>query len=374
MGPNCQSFGSSIVLDASPGVDNTVALQAQIDAAPDGTAENPTIISMPGGADYRVDGTIRINSRSHLHFVGPYRQYTDLYGWEADGHRCEVEESCTSAEWLEGGTRWVAGQSLRSHWAIDALGEGAASHDLEFRDLHLRGPESPRREKLVDGIMTTLPYSHYDDEGELKRSIEAEHGFAVGGQSSTPECQRLKWVGCTTKNTGGDGWMIAVGGGVLDNEIELRGCSSLFANRHAVGVVDVSGLLVTGFHAEGAASAFVDMEANTMTARLRDIRILDCECDVYRIPILCQGSGQEDLTIEDLTILAHGFGAPVWYPMVKAGYFDAGSHSNPPAGAITIRNTQPASGVAWDQSTGDAIEIENWPTEILEGNYPGEPV
>lgn len=53
-------------IDASGATDVTGALQAFFDGLPDGTSAAPKVIEFPAGADYRVDGTLLLEDRSHL--------------------------------------------------------------------------------------------------------------------------------------------------------------------------------------------------------------------------------------------------------------------------------------------------------------------
>lgn len=67
--------GTAVVLDAATdGTDQTARIQAQIDAAPNGTAGAPTVIRFPVGeatGSYRVEGTISLIDKSFVVLEGP---------------------------------------------------------------------------------------------------------------------------------------------------------------------------------------------------------------------------------------------------------------------------------------------------------------
>ena len=350
-------------LDPSPLVDNTKTIQAFIDKTPDGTLEKPSVIRLPFTPEgFRVDGTINIDNRKHLHIKGPYSQYTVGYGWQLDGHPCE-HMVCTNAQWLIGGTRWVKGQSIRAHWVIDRhAGAGEYSENILLDSVHVKGYNKRRVERVISGNNNTLNYAYANyGAADITRSLEAEHGFSVLGNA-----KNISFLHCSATDTGGDGWIVDVHAANGRNDISIVGCKSYFAGRHGVGVGDVDGLVISEFLCKGAASAMLDVEANAPTSRGKNITLRNSSCDVYRIPILIQNYGQEDITIDGITILEHGFGSTVWYPIVQAGYVGPGVPL--PVGTITVKNVQLAPGIVWDQNTGDTITITNWPNIVVENN------
>lgn len=82
-----QGAGAIVVCDATfpasiPNVDQRDALQAVIDAAPDGTTGDRTVICFPGKAKtYRVEGEIDLFSRHHLQILSNSNKFNRTAKW-----------------------------------------------------------------------------------------------------------------------------------------------------------------------------------------------------------------------------------------------------------------------------------------------------
>lgn len=391
-----------------PLVDYTDAIQASIDATAvyDATATElrRTCVRLPTHAiGYRVDRTIHIDGRRWLTVGGvegaPWRQYTNLRGQEAYPHPCHCCVAggyCPSGavcpcpggtcpcggdgDWWQGtGTdytgRWVAGQSLRAGWWVESLARdtplpatGPASEGITLQHIEIRSSQWRRKIDAPGYAQADYGLCDPDVTGPFAcpwMSMEAEAGIAIGNTSSRPYVSQIHVTDCRATDTGGDGYTLQTRGlGTREEDIVISRSVSETAGRHGVGVGSVADAVIEHMTVVGAASAAVDLEANHPASELRDIAITDLTADVYRIPILVQGNGQQDIVIDTVYIAGRGYPGPTWYPAIYAGVYTDAHTGAPPTGLLVVRNL---SAPGWELSTnGRLISVEHWPEAVID--------
>lgn len=269
--PNLADSPCDTVIEArTDGVDQTPTIQAQIDAAPDGTAEDPTVVCLPVGradARYRVDGTLEVTGRSWLEIRGPSPEdqatiYSDLDGITA-GHVGHT------------------GQSARRHWRL------TDSSNITLRNLRVEGPFHPGNPHY-DGI--TRRHNNFGDPGYayFDRRFEAEHAFDLRGS------HHISIFDTSSKDVGGDHLhAMGVYGNSDDGSTDIRlvRAHADHPHRHGAAPIHVRGLLIDALTVLKGGYDYIDFEPGGDVQQVHGVEIRNGDADVHLLAFGAEGAG-----------------------------------------------------------------------------------
>lgn len=276
---------TEIVIQApTDGTDATGIIQAQVDSAPDGTPNSPTIVKFPVGRSqgkYRVDGQIVAMARRHLVIEGPTPQDPALIWTDKTGQDMGIVDR--------------NGNSIRSHFKINA------AVDITLRHLAVKGPNIGR-----------------DEEGDAQYvgGLVFEHGFSISGGSSDISVEN-----CFAESVHGDG--AYVGGG--SSNVRISSTQLAFCGRQGIAITNADGVLIDGCRLRGVRRSAVDLEANGADWTVRNVEIADCVIDTRLVAFAAAGANEvSDVWIHHNTIERS---AGSW-PMVVVKRSDGGRCRN----------------------------------------------
>jgi hypothetical protein len=279
----------NVVLTPNVDTDQTASAQSQIQAAPSGTAGNPTIINMPAGR-YRINGRLILSRRKHI-------RWTCLAGeptYPNPPSDSQAFVAYTDLDGLELGIKDVTGRSTRIHFT--------QSHctDVVGSFLRAEGPNVTR-----NPINPLYP--------KYSPTREGEHAFGsyVSDDSG--------WEDCSYKNVWGDGLTVD---GYDTDAVPLQQtnrnshCYRLvgaYAGRMLLGIINCDGLDVVDAIDNYTGYGGVDFEPNpqqiTWNVTLTRVK---AGCWFYPITLTGESSqtrfsasprAKKDITIKDFTVL-----------------------------------------------------------------------
>jgi hypothetical protein len=238
----------------TPGVDTdqTASAQAQISAAPNGTAQYPTIINMPAGR-YRMDGGLRISGKSHIRWT---TAGTMTSTWPAPPADTAVFTAYTDQT-----------VDQRHHFELTGCTDVVGSF------MRIDGPNLSR-----DTQFPTF--------AEWFGTRENEHAFSIFAG-----CVDCGWEDCSFNNVYGDGMYVGFqNNGVANVDCWVTRHSGLYAGRHGLGITHAVGLTVTDFRADFGGYAGVDIEPNSPNDKCWDIYLINVAVGGKQTPFtLTQG-------------------------------------------------------------------------------------
>jgi polygalacturonase len=230
-----QSDPSVVTIDApQDGRDATAIIQAQIDAAPDGST-----IVFPAGR-YRCEGSLKVENRTGLKFRGPATFYAT--------HKGPLD---------------AQGNSQRRHWwFIGCTG-------LTVDDLRVVSSNTTPDQR--EGFAT------YDSQYEF------EHGFAFH------ECQNVVVRNCSTFGTWGDG--LYIGNSFGSRNVRVTGLVVEYNGRQGVAVCNADGVLLEGIQIKNTRRAGFDLEPATSAWAVKNVEIRRSYINGYHVAFAAEGRG-----------------------------------------------------------------------------------
>jgi polygalacturonase len=251
-----------VTIDAPQnGQDVTDVIQAQIDAAPDGY----TIIFPPGR--YRCEGSLIIENRSGLKFVGPATFYATRKG-DLD----------------------LQGNSQRRHWWF------RGSRDLVVDDLRV--------------VSTNTTPDQREGFGAYLANYEFEHGFAIH------ECENVVVRNCSTFGTWGDG--LYIGNQAPSRNVRVSGLVVEWNGRQGLAISNADGVLLENVQIRNTRRAGFDLEPATAAWSVRNVEIRNCFTNGYHVAFAAAGNGDvSNIYIHDNRI--KGPGVPWVYVRASDG-------------------------------------------------------
>jgi polygalacturonase len=224
-----------VTIDApQDGRDVTDIIQAQIDAAPDGST-----IVFPAGR-YRCEGSLIIQGRDGLSFIGPATIYATRKGdLNSQGH------------------------SERRHlWFIE-------SRNISVQDLRVVSTNT--QPDQMEGFAT------YDWRHEF------EHGFAIH------ECENVVVRNCATFGTWGDG--LYIGNQAPSRNIRVSALVVEWNGRQGVGICNADGVLLEDIAIRNTRRAGFDLEPSTSAWAVRNVEIRRSFINGYHVAFASAGNG-----------------------------------------------------------------------------------
>lgn len=230
---NRGSVAIEVVKDGD--ADQTTLLQSVIDAAPDGTPANPSVVALPAGR-FRAEGTLKIHRRA---------------GLIVDMTRTEL---------------FRLGRGLYEDWHITIMG----SSDVTLLGGRVEGAHV---EYDLNGI-----------QGSYVPAFAAQHGIRIGtfgstGTTFTP-CTNIVVDGFSARDIGGDfiyisGSLVGPQGNryyVIPEGVTIRNVLGEKNGRQGIGVVGVRGLVVEDSTIIAKRTA-IDLENVSITSAIEDVVI-----------------------------------------------------------------------------------------------------
>lgn len=248
------------------GQDVTAALQAAIDAAPDGV-----LLRLPAGR-FSLEGTIVIRDRVGLVLEGSSPETTVFYA----SRRGELGED---------------GLSWRRHFLV--LG----GSDVALRGLHVQGANRSSGE--VPGYAEYVP------------EYEHEHGFAfVGVDGAVLEHSSVEGVY-------GDGVYVGNDGHDLDPaeasaNVRLSQVSLEWVGRQGIGITHAKGVLLDGVRMHARLSGVL-LEPNSSSQYVKEVEVRNSRVRAALVPFAAAGAGEAS----DIWIHHNTAESPGAWPMVS---------------------------------------------------------
>lgn len=240
---------------ATNGTDQSHALQAAIDAAPNGAK-----LRLPSG-EYRLDRRIVIRNRANLSITGPKKGspfvgYTNLTGFD-------VQDLSHDGRY-----------SYRQHWQI------ASSRDITLRRITVRGPNTRRLEAFAG----------------YQENVEFEHAFCINAPSTD-----IRLESCSFSNVNGDG--VYVGGiGAPCRNIRLDGITGTHPGRQSLAITNVDGLVARRVNIQGGGRSGVDIEPNALSQYVRNVELRECDMGSRFYPYVI-GGRYDEIRRENITLV-----------------------------------------------------------------------
>lgn len=241
------------IIAPTDGSDASAAIQAQIDAAPNGAT-----IVFPVGKNqgrYRVDHRIVVKQRSDLTFQGPGPSnpatfWTDKTGLEVD-----------SAQY-----QYVDGKSTRSHWRIEK------SANITLRNLRVEGPNDYR---------DAQGYTSWTYDGG---KYEGEHGFVtLGGSNITIE-------DCQIDSVFGDGVAANNASSQATVGITVRRVTTTSNGRHGFSTQSAHNVLIDGLRVVKGGSNGISFEPNATHETVENVEVKNSTIDTRVVALAHMGS------------------------------------------------------------------------------------
>lgn len=242
------------------GTDETATIQAQIDAAPDGTPDCSTIIRFPEGR-YHTEGDLANNprgrngvllfeNRHNLIVEGPATFYTEAPAVPYD----------TS---VPGNT-----YSLRRHFWLKNCS------NITIRNIRVEGSNYTEGRKLAAG---TPPFwQGGPDNGSAagfpgyRGSWEFEHAFDI------TDSKNITIEDCEVDSVWGDGVYIGNHPSVGSDNIILRNLNLRFTGRQGIGASNCRNVLIENVTVDHGRRAAIDLEPFSDNSFVTDVEIKNC--------------------------------------------------------------------------------------------------
>jgi Right handed beta helix region len=224
-----------VTIDAPrDGRDVTDLIQAQVDSAPDSS----TIVFPPG--PYRCEGSLRVQDRAGLRFVGPATFYATRNG-ELD----------------------LQGMSQRRHWWF-----------VRCRDI--------RVDRLRVVSTNTVPDQRVGF-GAYQANYEFEHGFAIH------QSENVAVTNCSTFGTWGDG--LYIGNRRPSRNVLVSNLVVEYNGRQGVALSNADGVLLSNIKIMNTRRAGFDLEPATSEWFVRNVEIRDSFVNGYHVAFAAAGRG-----------------------------------------------------------------------------------
>lgn len=246
-----QTDPSVVTIDApQDGRDATEIIQAQIDAAPDGS----TIVFPPGR--YRCEGSLIVQDRTGLSFIGPATFYATRNG-ELD----------------------FQGMSQRRHWWF------IRSRNIRVEQLRV--------------VSTNVTADQLDGFGAYLAKYEFEHGFAIH------ESENVTVRGCSTFGTWGDG--LYIGNQEPSRNVSVSDLVVEYNGRQGVAVSNANGVVLQNIKIKNTRRAGFDLEPATDWWFVRNVEIKNSFVNGYHVAFAAGGMGDvSNIFIHDNVIKGPG--------------------------------------------------------------------
>ncbi|HZA26576.1 MAG TPA: right-handed parallel beta-helix repeat-containing protein [Actinomycetota bacterium] len=230
-----QTDPSVVTINApQDGRDATGIIQAQIDAAPDGS----TIVFPPGR--YRCEGSIKVENRTGLKFRGPATFYA-----------------------TQKGPLDAQGNSQRRHWWF------IGCTDVTVDDLRV--------------VSTNTRPDQREGFGAYLANYEFEHGFAIH------ECLGVVVRNCSTFGTWGDG--LYIGNQAPSRNVRVSGLVVEWNGRQGLAVSNADGVLLENIQIRNTRRAGFDLEPATALWSVRNVEIRNSFTNGYHVAFASAGNG-----------------------------------------------------------------------------------
>lgn len=284
------------IVASEDGSDQTAAIQAQIDAAPDGTHPLfPTIIQFPEGR-YHTEGdlannprgafgVIRITNRHNLAIEGPCTLYTEAPAVPYNSS-------------ISGNT-----YSNRRHIWLDNC------TNITIRNIRVEGSNYTEGKLLAPGVPAF--WEGGPDNGSLvgfpgyHAPWEFEHGFDI------TRCQNVLLEDCEVDSVWGDG--VYIGSPQFDNPSEnivLRNVKTRFAGRQGIALCNCRYIVIEDCDVDHARRSAIDLEPQQNNGFVTDVEIFNCDLWPRQNIIAALGVGDVSrINIHDNT--EHGPGGSI---------------------------------------------------------------
>jgi hypothetical protein len=252
-----------------PAGDTTAAIQAFIDAAPNGA-----VIDL-GGGEYLVEGTLKIQGRQGLTI--------------RNGTIRALEKGPMWGFYNNKGVWMQTDRSDRAHWwFLDC--DDITLEDLSVISCNTEGETVPG-------------YARYDS------TYEAEHGFKFNA------CRNFTVEACSASNVWGDGFYFGPGDfkypdghkeGVTG--FTVTNCAVAWNGRQGMGITEARDCLFENNVIFNSKRAAFDLEPNTIASGIYRVTFRGNTTNSINMAFPMRGAGHmEDIAIEDHTVIACGF-------------------------------------------------------------------
>jgi hypothetical protein len=230
-----QTDPNVVTIDApQDGRDATAIIQAQIDAAPNGST-----IVFPAGR-YRCEGSLIVQDRTGLSFVGPATFYATRNG-ELD----------------------FQGMSQRRHWWF------IRSRDIRVDQLRV--------------VSTNTTPDQRAGFGAYQAKYEFEHGFAIH------ESENVTVRGCSTFGTWGDG--LYIGNQGPSRNVRVSDLVVEYNGRQGVALSNADGVVLQNIQIKNTRRAGFDLEPATGWWYVRNVEIKNSFVNGYHVAFAAAGNG-----------------------------------------------------------------------------------
>jgi hypothetical protein len=241
---------------------------------PDGSNGHFTVIRFPAHACYRVNGTLRIEGRNWMKFVGS-------------------ESAPPIFRATKRGRLDRQGYSQRRHWWI------VNSNHIRFRYITVRSTNTRADPDVVGGGFAIYDWTH-----------EFEHGFDISGGSDvwiSDTSVRGVWGDCIALNPGIG---LQFRGPTNGDRIARVKCS--WNGRQGISIVDAVNILIDDVRITNSRRAGFDLEPNTLNNVVRNVEIRNSYTNSHLLAFASKGRSEvSGINIHDNTINASG--VPILY-------------------------------------------------------------
>lgn len=279
------------IVAATDGTDQTAAIQAQIDAAPDGTAGDPTVIRFPVGESkgtYRVEGTLSLVNKSHVVLEGPSP------GDKAHLKRTQVS---TADPW-----------QLHSNWHVEVY----RSSDVVVRNILVESYWYPGQTTALDGDGQPL-VTRYGAENGVRAGFavspssaaaEREIAFQVCGSANVviedTRALNVRSYNCQVTMTS-DGLPP-----VRSSNVTFRNMLAQYCGGWAAAVVSATGVLIDNVRSEKCGFGGIDLEPIGPLEEIHGVEIKNCRIEGNGIAFAANGTNPvDDVYIHDCHVECH---------------------------------------------------------------------
>lgn len=244
-------------------------INAWLAGLPDGTADDPTVVSFAQFGTYWTDDTI---------------EPTGKVNWEIHG------KGSTFVRRMKGGL------TKTEHWKFNHC-----TH-MDVRHLFVAGAASP--------------VSGYDPR------FEAQHAFSVAS------CRDMMFTDCRANGVWGDQWYLCSDGPFdsWSDDVRITGCAGGYTHRHGVSVVAASNVTVTNCMWGRVARTWLDLEPNGPQGGAHNVTV-QLSSGQYKLNWMA-AFGQRGGDISDITLRDNWSRGRALFIAVALGPDQLGSRSN----------------------------------------------
>jgi hypothetical protein len=249
--------------------DQSASLQNQINAVPNGTADQPNIIILPKGR-YRIDYGITLTIRQHLRITveNGVSQYQSLLP-------ANFQNPPTTPDWNQFFTSYTdllaetdangnpitgpgyLGVAWRAHWTMNGCTDVIGSF------LAVDGPWTQRADPTFGAGSN---FARWNSNEANNHGFKFQSYGTRQNQGYSYGCRDCGWEDCYGTHIGGDGFLFTCANEHPFNNVPIscfvRRCHSYYAGRHGLTASSGEGCEVTDYYSDWNGYGGLDIEPN----------------------------------------------------------------------------------------------------------------